>query len=76
MKSISNALYSFAFYGSLGGDSKFITGGSVAGDRNAWEQRYRLKDAKRAGRATFQGKVYNFLERPAGWKCFIYHFSV
>ncbi|XP_055084941.1 potassium voltage-gated channel subfamily KQT member 1.1 isoform X2 [Periophthalmus magnuspinnatus] len=23
-----------------------------------------------------QGKVYNFLERPTGWKCFLYHFSV
>ncbi|CAN7944959.1 unnamed protein product, partial [Ixodes pacificus] len=25
---------------------------------------------------TFQGNVYNFLERPTGWKCFLYHFSV
>jgi len=24
----------------------------------------------------FQTQVYNFLERPTGWKCFIYHFSV
>ncbi|NXP12711.1 KCNQ1 protein, partial [Thinocorus orbignyianus] len=23
-----------------------------------------------------QGDVYNFLERPSGWKCFIYHFTV
>uniref|UniRef100_A0A8C3KVR4 Potassium voltage-gated channel subfamily KQT member 1 n=1 Tax=Calidris pygmaea TaxID=425635 RepID=A0A8C3KVR4_9CHAR len=23
-----------------------------------------------------QGEVYNFLERPSGWKCFIYHFTV
>ncbi|PKU29279.1 potassium voltage-gated channel subfamily kqt member 1-like isoform x3 [Limosa lapponica baueri] len=23
-----------------------------------------------------QGHVYNFLERPSGWKCFIYHFTV
>uniref|UniRef100_A0A8D9B9V1 Potassium voltage-gated channel subfamily KQT member 1 n=1 Tax=Cacopsylla melanoneura TaxID=428564 RepID=A0A8D9B9V1_9HEMI len=30
---------------------------------------------RRAG-ATFQGKVYNFLERPSGWKCFVYHFAV
>ena len=27
-------------------------------------------------RMTLQSKVYNFLERPTGWKCFIYHFSV
>lgn len=25
---------------------------------------------------SFQGKVYNFLERPSGWKCFAYHFLV
>ena len=32
---------------------------------------------KRAAmKATIQGKVYNFLERPTGWKCFIYHFTV
>jgi len=24
----------------------------------------------------FQTQVYNFLERPTGWKCFLYHFSV
>lgn len=23
-----------------------------------------------------QARVYNFLERPTGWKCFIYHFTV
>ncbi|KAM8893359.1 potassium voltage-gated channel subfamily KQT member 1.1 isoform 2-T2 [Spinachia spinachia] len=27
-------------------------------------------------RAYFQGQVYNFLERPSGWKCFMYHFTV
>ena len=27
-------------------------------------------------RLTLQIKVYNFLERPTGWKCFVYHFSV
>ena len=31
---------------------------------------------KRALRSNFQGAVYNFLERPTGWKCFLYHFSV
>jgi hypothetical protein len=31
---------------------------------------------RRSGKTTFQGDVYNFLERPTGWKCFIYHFSV
>ncbi|OXU20905.1 hypothetical protein TSAR_012633 [Trichomalopsis sarcophagae] len=50
--------------------------GSVSGDRNTWEGRYRVKEHRRAGKATFQGQVYNFLERPTGWKCFLYHFSV
>ncbi|XP_063786146.1 potassium voltage-gated channel subfamily KQT member 1-like [Pseudophryne corroboree] len=27
-------------------------------------------------RTSMQGDVYNFLERPSGWRCFIYHFSV
>ncbi|XP_066234957.1 potassium voltage-gated channel subfamily KQT member 1 isoform X2 [Saccopteryx leptura] len=27
-------------------------------------------------RTHIQGRVYNFLERPTGWKCFIYHFAV
>ncbi|XP_074523130.1 potassium voltage-gated channel subfamily KQT member 1.1 isoform X1 [Halichoeres trimaculatus] len=26
--------------------------------------------------AYVQGRVYNFLERPSGWKCFVYHFTV
>ncbi|XP_007466019.1 PREDICTED: potassium voltage-gated channel subfamily KQT member 1 [Lipotes vexillifer] len=31
----------------------------------------------RASRVTEgQGRVYNFLERPTGWKCFVYHFAV
>uniref|UniRef100_A0A3B3D2H6 IKs producing slow voltage-gated potassium channel subunit alpha KvLQT1 n=1 Tax=Oryzias melastigma TaxID=30732 RepID=A0A3B3D2H6_ORYME len=27
-------------------------------------------------RAYIQGRVYNFLERPSGWRCFVYHFTV
>ncbi|TWW67725.1 Potassium voltage-gated channel subfamily KQT member 1 [Takifugu flavidus] len=27
-------------------------------------------------RAYIQGRVYNFLERPSGWKCLLYHFTV
>jgi hypothetical protein len=26
--------------------------------------------------ATLQVQVYNFLERPTGWRCFLYHFTV
>lgn len=27
-------------------------------------------------KSTLQAQIYNFLERPTGWKCFIYHFTV
>lgn len=27
-------------------------------------------------KSNLQAQVYNFLERPTGWKCFIYHFTV
>jgi hypothetical protein len=27
-------------------------------------------------KSNIQAQVYNFLERPTGWKCFIYHFTV
>lgn len=27
-------------------------------------------------KTSLQARVYNFLERPTGWKCFIYHFTV
>ncbi|XP_023698047.1 potassium voltage-gated channel subfamily KQT member 1-like isoform X1 [Paramormyrops kingsleyae] len=27
-------------------------------------------------RGHIQGRVYNFLERPSGWRCFVYHFTV
>ncbi|XP_076445798.1 potassium voltage-gated channel subfamily KQT member 1-like [Babylonia areolata] len=37
------------------------------------DEQYRHKNPKRV---TLQVKVYNFLERPTGWKCFIYHFTV
>ena len=31
---------------------------------------------KRGMKNTLQGSIYNFLERPTGWKCFVYHFTV
>lgn len=30
----------------------------------------------RHARIPLQVKIYNFLERPTGWKCFAYHFTV
>ncbi|XP_035733920.1 potassium voltage-gated channel subfamily KQT member 1-like [Vespa mandarinia] len=60
-----------------GVDPRLLLGGTgIGGDRNTWEGRYHVKEHRRAGKATFQGQVYNFLERPTGWKCFLYHFSV
>ncbi|XP_025602457.1 potassium voltage-gated channel subfamily KQT member 1-like [Athalia rosae] len=57
-------------------DPRLLLGGISGGDRLAWEGRYQIKEHRRAGKATFQGQVYNFLERPTGWKCFVYHCSV
>ena len=48
---------------------------SIAGMDKSFESRY-LARTKTPLKATIQGKVYNFLERPTGWKCFIYHFTV
>ena len=31
---------------------------------------------RRHGPISIQVKTYNFLERPTGWKCFAYHFTV
>ena len=39
------------------------------------QQKYKLK-VRTTIKSTLQGRVYNFLERPTGWKCFIYHFTV
>ena len=36
----------------------------------------RIMRTKTQIKATIQGRVYNFLERPTGWKCFVYHFTV
>lgn len=30
----------------------------------------------RHGHMSMKVKIYNFLERPTGWKCFAYHFTV
>ncbi|KAH3738599.1 potassium voltage-gated channel subfamily KQT member 1-like [Dreissena polymorpha] len=38
-------------------------------------EQYRMK-IRSSVKSTFQGHVYNFLERPTGWKCFVYHFIV
>jgi len=35
-----------------------------------------IRRKKTALHTNLQTQVYNFLERPTGWKCFLYHFSV
>lgn len=67
-------------------DSEFI--GCSDGDAEEVEHRQtgnaaeRLLDTsfrmrlKKQMNTSVQVKVYNFLERPTGWKCFIYHFTV
>ena len=47
----------------------------VSAPEKGFESRY-LARTKIPIKTTIQGKVYNFLERPTGWKCFIYHFTV
>ncbi|CAD5212910.1 unnamed protein product [Bursaphelenchus okinawaensis] len=41
-----------------------------------FDARFRNLRERKAAKPTLKGKIYNFLERPTGWKCFIYHFSV
>ncbi|XP_053416790.1 potassium voltage-gated channel subfamily KQT member 1 isoform X3 [Nycticebus coucang] len=42
------------------------------------DPRFSVYSARRPllARTHIQGRVYNFLERPTGWKCFVYHFAV
>ncbi|XP_055928984.1 potassium voltage-gated channel subfamily KQT member 1-like [Argiope bruennichi] len=45
-------------------------------NRSLWKTCYVFREGRKGGKMTFQGKVYNYLERPTGWKCFVYHFTV
>ncbi|XP_015917708.1 potassium voltage-gated channel subfamily KQT member 1 isoform X2 [Parasteatoda tepidariorum] len=56
------------------GGIHFNTKSSV--DRSLWKTCYVFREGRKSGKMTFKGKVYNFLERPTGWKCFVYHFTV
>ena len=38
--------------------------------------RGRRRDRMSSWRVLLQTKIYNFLERPTGWRCFLYHFCV
>ncbi|XP_038621316.1 potassium voltage-gated channel subfamily KQT member 1 [Tachyglossus aculeatus] len=59
------------------------TGRDPVGERNWEDGQEGTESVKPSGRrrplltrAPLQGQVYNFLERPTGWKCFVYHFAV
>ncbi|GMR36182.1 hypothetical protein PMAYCL1PPCAC_06377, partial [Pristionchus mayeri] len=41
-----------------------------------FDSRYKTQKERRALKPTWQSNIYNFLERPTGWWCFGYHFSV
>lgn len=73
-----------------GGRTTSVDGGNAGGDAEYYEQETRLVSSmtdrllddayririKKPVKTSVQVKVYNFLERPTGWKCFIYHFTV
>ena len=40
------------------------------------QRKYSEHTKQKAVKMSIQGRVYNFLERPTGWKCFAYHFAV
>ncbi|CAI5440572.1 unnamed protein product [Caenorhabditis angaria] len=52
--------------------------GMVTGDGigKMFNARYRNIKEKKAAKMTWRAMIYNCLERPTGWKCFLYHFSV
>ncbi|KAH9523434.1 Potassium voltage-gated channel sub KQT member 1, partial [Bulinus truncatus] len=44
--------------------------------RRLLDDAFTVRIKKKSMNTSLQVKVYNFLERPTGWKCFIYHFTV
>ncbi|XP_077425618.1 potassium voltage-gated channel subfamily KQT member 1 isoform X2 [Vanacampus margaritifer] len=44
--------------------------------RSSWLHRHQKDFQRPYAKTSMQGDVYNFLERPAGLKCFLYHFLV
>lgn len=50
--------------------------GSNAETKPCLESKVNFPLYRRHPKTSVQAQVYNFLERPTGWKCFIYHFTV
>ncbi|GIY15009.1 potassium voltage-gated channel subfamily KQT member 1 [Caerostris darwini] len=44
--------------------------------RTPWEAVYAFRQGRKLIKPTFQGRVYNFLERPREWKSILYHTAV
>lgn len=53
-----------------------VVGRSDTECKTAWETIYAIRDGRRLVKPTFQGTVYNFLERPKGWKSVSYHAGI
>lgn len=57
-------------------NSSFQPGSSLGNfDRKEWEAIYSTREINPTSRS-FQEKVYNFMDRPKGWKAFGYHLAV
>nr|XP_042895092.1 potassium voltage-gated channel subfamily KQT member 1 isoform X3 [Parasteatoda tepidariorum] len=44
--------------------------------RTPWEAVYAFRQGRKLVKPTFQGRVYNFLERPKEWKSILYHSAI
>lgn len=77
----------FSYFSKMSPEQEVTDGGESLNSQVSWtelkpmmtqmdrllEDHYHPKNSRKV---TLQVKVYNFLERPTGWKCFIYHFTV
>ncbi|XP_068459093.1 potassium voltage-gated channel subfamily KQT member 1 [Clinocottus analis] len=57
-------------------NSQPITSGPLPLPRSSWMRHHQKDFQKPFIKTSMQGDVYNFLERPAGVRCFLYHFLV
>ncbi|GFU36125.1 potassium voltage-gated channel subfamily KQT member 1 [Nephila pilipes] len=47
-----------------------------AREQTPWEAVYAFRQGRKLVKPTFQGRVYNFLERPKEWKSIVYHSAI
>lgn len=53
-----------------------ITSNSKQEIKTPWEAVYAFRQGRKHVKPTFQGRVYNFLERPKEWQSVIYHSAI